>query len=147
LPRAPLSDLEVPATTATEMAALTADIRQNTSKGEPIFVYPTAPLVYVLAERPNPTRFDHLNPGAASAADIQQVLTDLDAANVQVVVVSDFWRTVWGPPGANAPLEAYIDAHFAPVARYGGYRLLTRAAYNAPLARMFAWTRDAGARH
>jgi hypothetical protein len=88
------------------------------------FVYPTSPLLYVLADRPNPTRFDHLNPGAASSDQIRQVIGNLQESGVRLVVVSDFWRSVWGPPGDNAALEAWLDAHFGDVvAQDGAYRV------------------------
>ena len=97
----------------------------RTAPEEPIFVYPTSPLLYVLSQRRNPTRFDHLNPGAASPADIDQVIADIQSSHVPVVVVSDFWEGVWGSPGANAVLETWIDAHYREVARHGAYRVLT----------------------
>jgi hypothetical protein len=123
-----VGDTDQQTQTADELEQTVADIQQRTAEGEPIFVYPTSPLLYVLANRPNPTRFDHLNPGAATSSQIDTVIADLQHANVRVLVVSDFWKDVWGPPGANAPLEAWIDAHFREVARHGAYRVL---AYNA----------------
>jgi 4-amino-4-deoxy-L-arabinose transferase-like glycosyltransferase len=130
-PRVPISaevryaaGLEVPQATATDLQGVVADIQGRTRPGEPIFVYPTSPLLYVLAERPNPTPFDHLNPGAATPAQIQGVIADIEAANVGLVVVSDFWQAVWGPPGANAPLETWLSSHFVEVARDGAYRVL-----------------------
>ncbi|HEV7664237.1 MAG TPA: hypothetical protein VGQ62_11925, partial [Chloroflexota bacterium] len=146
-PRAPVADVEAPAQTAADITAITDEVRRVTAPGEHIFVYPTSPLLYVLADRPNPTPFDHLNPGAASPAQIEQVIADIARANVRLVVVSDFWRTVWGDPGPNAPLETYLASHYNESARYGAYRLLVRPAYNAPLARMFGGMADAGARY
>jgi hypothetical protein len=118
------SDLEVPAPTAADLQGVVADIQLRTQPGEPIFVYPTSPLLYALAERPNPTRFDHLNPGAATPSQIAGIIADLEAAHLRVVVISDFWQTAWGPPGPNAPLEAWLDSRFTEVARYGAYRVL-----------------------
>src|SRR6185295_6108457 len=105
--------------TAADLQGVIADIQQRTQPGEPIFVYPTSPLLYVLADRPNPTRFDHLNPGAANPAEIDQVIADLEHSNVRVIVVSDFWESVWGDPRANSPLEAWIAAHTSEVGRHG----------------------------
>jgi hypothetical protein len=116
--------LDVPQATANDLEGIVADIQQRTQPGEPIFVYPTSPLLYVLAERPNPTRFDHLNPGAATPRQIQGVIADLDTAHVRLVVVSDFWQAVWGPPGPNAPLEDWLAGRFAEVSRYGAYRVM-----------------------
>jgi hypothetical protein len=118
------SDVAVPARTAADLQGVVADIQRRTQPGEPIFVYPSSPLLYALAERPNPTPFDHLNPGSATAAQIDGVIADLEAANVKLVVISDYWQAAWGPPGGNVPLEAWLDRRFAEVARYGAYRVL-----------------------
>ncbi len=117
--------IQVPESTRADLHAVVADIQARSQPTEPIFVYPTSPLLYVLAERANPTRFDHLNPGSADARQIDQIIADLDAAGVRVVVVSDFWVAAWGAPGANAPLETWIRGRFTEVARYGAYRVLT----------------------
>jgi hypothetical protein len=124
-PRLEFADgLEIPAQTATELRGLVADIQNRTGPGEPIFVYPSSPLIYVLAQRPNPTRFDHVNPGAADATQIAQLIADLESSQTSIVVRSDFWERAWGPPGANAALVSWLDAHFTEVARYGTYRVV-----------------------
>ncbi len=127
LPRRPVANVEAPAQTAIDLTGLVGDLRQRTRPGEPIFVYPTSPLIYVLADRANPTRFDHLNPGAATPAQLQQVIDDLEASRVPAVVVSDFWEQAWGEPGPNAALEDWIASHFVEAARYGPYRVLVPA--------------------
>jgi hypothetical protein len=124
LPRTSIEGVSAPTQTANDLQPTLEDIREHTQPGEPIFVYPSSPLVYVLADRPNATRFDHLNPGAASPEQIQQVIADLERADVRLVVISDFWQAAWGEPGANAVLEDWINAHFSEVARHGTYRVL-----------------------
>jgi hypothetical protein len=125
MPRAPIAGVEAPSQTAADLQGLVGDVQQRTGPGEPIFVYPTSPLVYVLADRPNPTRFDHLNPGAGTPAQIQATITSLTAAHVRLVVVSDYWRAAWGPPGANAALESWLASRFPEeVAHHGPYRVL-----------------------
>jgi hypothetical protein len=125
LPRAPIAGVEAPIQTAADLQGVVSDVQQRTAAGEPIFVYPSSPLLYVLTERPNPTRFDHLNPGAASPPQIEQIIADLSMAEVRLVVVSDYWRAVWGPPGPNLRLEAWLnDRYTHEVARYGAYRVL-----------------------
>ncbi len=124
LPRTDVAGVQAPEQTASAIAATVSDIQGLTAPGDPIFVYPTSPLLYVLADRPNPTRFDHLNPGAANASQIEQVIADLERARISTVVVSDFWQSVWGPPGPNAPLEEWLAQHTREVARHGSYRVL-----------------------
>jgi hypothetical protein len=124
-PRAPIAGLDAPSQTAADLDALVTDVQQRTNPGEPIFVYPTSPLVYVLAERRNPTRFDHLNPGAATPAQIQATIAELSADKPRLVVVSEYWRAGWGPPGVNEPLERWLFGTFSvEVARHGPYRVL-----------------------
>jgi hypothetical protein len=123
-PRAAVADVVAPTRSATELSGVLAEIRGRAAPGVPIFVYPSSPLLYALADRPNPTRFDHLYPGAASPEQLDQVIATLNSSPVAVVVISDFWREVWGPPAANAPLEAWIDSNFVEVSRHGAYRVL-----------------------
>jgi hypothetical protein len=98
----------------------------NTTPGEAIFVYPTSPLVYVLADRRNETRFTHLYPGAASPAELNGVIATLDQIPINVVVVSESDLAFWGPPGENAPLEAYLVDNYHQIARFGEYLVLHR---------------------
>ena len=111
---------------ASTLVAVAQFVTANTSPGEAIFVYPTSPLVYVLANRPNPTRFDHLYPGAASALELNRLIQTLDHAPVNLAVVSESDLTFWGPPAGNAPLEAYLVGNYHEIAQFGSYRVLRR---------------------
>jgi hypothetical protein len=93
-----------------------------THPGEPVFVYPTVPLLYVMADRPNPTRFAHLYPGAATSDQLAKVISTLQS--VRVVVVNNTSLAYWGPPGVNQPLETYLTTRYQQVARFGDYRVL-----------------------
>jgi hypothetical protein len=99
-------------------------VRANTAPGEPVLVYPSSPLIYIAADRPNPTRFAHLYPGIASVEQIQQIITALQQQAVRMIVVSDADLAYWGPPSVNQPLEAYIAQNYRDVARFGAYRIL-----------------------
>jgi hypothetical protein len=121
--------LDVPRPTASDLQGIVADIQARTRPGEPIFVYPTSPLLYVAAERPNPTRFSHLYPGAASSEELERLIVTLEAARVRTVVISDGWLFVWWPPGDNAVLEEYLGSHYQDTARFGTYRVLVRRGY------------------
>jgi hypothetical protein len=111
---------------AATLLAAARYVEDNTAPGEPIFVYPSSPLVYVISNRPNPTRFAHLYPGAASPDELNHVIAILADSPVRVVVVSDAALSFWGPPAANAPLETYLGQMYRDVARFGEYRVLTR---------------------
>jgi hypothetical protein len=98
----------------------------NTTPGEPIFVYPTSPLVYVLADRPNETRFTHLYPGSASPPELNRVIATLDQIPINLVVLSESDLAFWGPRSENAPLEAYLAANYHQISRFGEYVVLHR---------------------
>jgi len=111
---------------ATLLAAIRF-VQAHTAPGEPIFVYPSSPLVYVAVERPNPTRFSHLYPGAASPEELQSIIATLERTPVRVVVVSGEELAFWGPPAGNEPLEEYLSQSYGEIARFGPYRVLLRA--------------------
>lgn len=126
-----------PSRTVDDLQGVVAHLRSGTSPGEAVLVYPSSPLLYILAERPNPTRFTHLYPGAATELDLQEIIRVLDRTPVRLVVVSDFWLRAWGEeavrsgarstlPDENRMLEDYIEQHYAEEARYGAYRVLRR---------------------
>jgi hypothetical protein len=121
-----MAGITVPSLEASRLIAAAQYITANTGQGEPIFVYPTAPMLYVLADRPNPTRFAHLYPGAASPAELASVIGALENAPVNLIVVSESQLLFWGKPGQNADLENYLAANYTPVAQFGDYYVLRR---------------------
>jgi hypothetical protein len=100
-------------------------VRGAITPGEPIFVYPISPLIYVLTG-PNPTRFSHLFPGTATDSEILDIIAVLDHTPVRLVVVSDAALAFIGPAHANQPLEDYLATHYRPAAQYGEYRVLVK---------------------
>jgi hypothetical protein len=117
----------VPVGARDEFQPLVAYVRSRTEPGEPILAYPTSPLLYVVTERPNPTRFDHLYPGAATPAEVEEIIAILTETPVRLVAVSDIWESIWGPPGLNAPLEDFLASHYVETARFGHYHVLELA--------------------
>jgi hypothetical protein len=109
-----------------QLRAVAEFVRFTTASGEPIFVYPSSPLLYVLTDRPNPTRYSHLYPGAAPPGELGGVMATLDRVPVRTIVVSDDALAFWGPPGDNAALEDYLAARYEDSTRFGSYRVLTR---------------------
>ena len=118
--------MTVPTLEASRLIAAAQYVIANTRPGEAIFVYPTAPILYVLADRPNPTRFAHLYPGAATPAELDKVIAALQSAPVNLVVVSESQLLFWGKPAQNTVLEDYLAANYAPVAQFGDYYVLRR---------------------
>ena len=111
---------------ASTIQAVVEFVESNTLPGEPIFVYPSSPMVYVMANRPNPTRFGHLYPGAASIDELRRVMSILDQTPVRVVVVSYSELSFWGPPAQNEALEAYLSLSYHEAARFREYRVFVR---------------------
>jgi hypothetical protein len=111
---------------AMKLQAIAAFVAANTAPGEPIFVYPSSPLLYILTERPNPTRFAHLYPGAASSQELEQVISTLNQAPVRLVIVSYASLSFWGPPAQNQPLETYLSQNYRVRARFGDHRVFMR---------------------
>lgn len=130
-----LEGVWAPARSVDDVERTVAEIRARTAPGEPIFVYPSSPLLYVAADRPNPTRFAHLYPGAATPAELAEVQRILAETPVRLVVISDFWLRAWSEeavlsgartslPEENRGLEAFLAAAYREVARVGAYRIL-----------------------
>lgn len=109
------------------LVAVAQHVRATTAPDEPIFVYPSSPLLYVMTERSNPTRYAHLYPGAASADDLRGIIAALGEIPVRVVIVSAAALSFWGPPAANQPLEDYLARSYTEVARFGEYRVLGKS--------------------
>ena len=115
--------------------------RSRTRPGEPIYVATRradlvtagAPLLYVLAERPNPTRYDIAAPGVVTTAPVQrEIVHDIQRARVRTVIR-------WTAPASAAPepnragessgvtfLDDFLAAAYRRVARFGDYVLLER---------------------
>jgi hypothetical protein len=96
----------------------------HTAPGEPIFVFPVAPMFYFLADRPNPTRYNHLQPGVADEAAQAQIIDQL--AEVRFVVWDHIGVHEWGTREAYATLNDYVWHCFAPVQDVPPFTLLQR---------------------
>ncbi len=126
---------------ARALAALRREVNRLTRPGEPIFVadprhdvvHVGDPLLYVILDRPNPTRYDVMQPGLVTTASVQrEIVASLERSHTRVVVR-------WLDPRALAAehdgsdvsshvfiLDRYLEQHFRPVARYGVYQVLVR---------------------
>jgi hypothetical protein len=116
----------VPRLSGGDMHNVVAYLDAGTPPGSPIFVYPVAPLLYFLADRPNPTPFDHFLPGTLTSSDFDQVIADLQAARPRYVVWDDFGVHAWQTDPANRPLSDYIWSCYHEVAAFHPYLVLER---------------------
>jgi len=99
-------------------------IERETRSTDPIFVYPYVPMLYVLTDRENPTRYDGIFPHAlADAREQERVVRDLESGGVRLIVVDE--GTPLGIPSDNpwpgfAPvLEQYLQQQYLRSADYG----------------------------
>jgi len=87
----------------------------NVAAGEKILVYPYLPLYYYLTDTSAPTRYEYFQPGMHTPQQAEEMLRDITAARVPVVLFeSSFWEkipTSW--PGT--PLSAIVRD---PIANY-----------------------------
>ena len=127
---------------ARSLAALEHAVARLTRPGEPIFVadprhdvvHVGDPLLYIILDHPNPTRYDVMQPGLVTSAPVQrEIVASLERSRTRVVIR-------WLDPRASAPehngsdvsshvfiLDRYLAEHFRPVARFGVYQLLVRS--------------------
>jgi hypothetical protein len=133
---------------AQALGALEAELGRIAAPGEPIFVTPprtdkvTAgdPLLYVVTGHPNPTRYDVMQPGLVTTAPVQnEIVASLRRSRTRVVVRWLDPRAEQNEPNGSSRssgvriLDDYLEAHYAPVARYGDYQvLLARRAGRRP---------------
>jgi hypothetical protein len=118
-------------------------VRERVPPGRPIYVATRRsdlvtsghPLFYVLAERPNPTRYDIQAPGVVTTAPVQrEIVRDLERSRTPLVVR-------WTAPLTAAPepneggestgvtiLDDYLRRAYRPEARYGDFLILRRGA-------------------
>jgi len=131
--------VRVPEADAEALEATARFVSARVPPGAPIFVANPRhdlvrvgdPLLYVLLERPNPTRYDAMTPGVVTTARVQrEIVADLRSASPALVVR-------WVDPTASRPepnragrssgvriLDAFLETAYRPVARFGDYQLL-----------------------
>ena len=109
--------------------------------GEPIYVAPrrsdlvTAgnPLLYVLADRPNPTRYDIQAPGVVTSEPVQrEIVADLRRTRPRVIVRDTSPVTAAREPNAAGRssgvtlLDDYIASAYREAERHGALVVLVR---------------------
>ena len=116
----------MPVTTAYDTRGVVDFVRGNTAPGAPLFVYPAAPLLNFLAERPNPTRFEHFLPGTLTQSGFELAIAELEQARPRYVIWDHRGVVVWGTDPANRPLSDYLWTCYQQVAAFNLYLVLER---------------------
>jgi hypothetical protein len=114
---------------ASKYQRLAGYFRQHSRADDLIFVYPAAPLLYYLLDRPNATRFNHVLPGLLSAAEEREAIERLSSVPASYVVWDSFGADYWGRPGVYQHLTDYIWDNYAPVESIGGFEVMRRKAH------------------
>jgi hypothetical protein len=123
LDRAPVL---VPDNVADGVGGAVRYVQAGTPPGAPFFAYPVDPLFNFLADRPNPTRFNHFIAYALTPADMQEVIGDLERAKPRYILW-DHGGVVYFETGlTNRPLSDYIWGCYQQVANFTPYLILER---------------------
>lgn len=132
--------VSVPAQQAVPLDQAVSYIRSKTAPGEPIYVVGRradittagAPLIYLLAERQNPTRYDIAAPGVLTSAPVQrEIVADLERSQPRLIVRWDSPVTAAPEPNLAGKssgvriLDSYIAAHYRETVRYGDWVVLS----------------------
>jgi hypothetical protein len=131
--------VKAPPAEARALEEVVGFVQRRVPPGRPLFVANPRhdlvragnPLVYVLADRPNPTRYDVMQPGVVTTPGVQrEIVSDLRESRTELVVR-------WLSPVASEPepngagrssgvriLDRYLARRYRPVARFGSYQVL-----------------------
>jgi hypothetical protein len=134
--------VQAPRAEARALSSLTRYVRARVPPGRPVFVANPrydlvtagAPLVYVLLDRPNPTRYDVMQPGVVTTAAVQrEMIRDLERSRPRLIVR-------WLSPVADHPepngagrssgvrlLDRYLARRYQDVRHFGDYAVLRRS--------------------
>ena len=137
---APAADgVRAEARIAIPLGQAVAQARRLTAPGEPIYVLGRradittagAPLFYVLAERPNPTRYDIAAPGVVTSAPVQrEIVSDLATVRPGAIVRWDSPVTAAPEPNRSGRssgvrlLDTWIAANYREDSRFGNWVIL-----------------------
>jgi hypothetical protein len=95
-------------------------VQEHVAAGEKILVYPYLPLYYYLTDTFSPTRYEYFQPGMHTPQQAQEMLSELAAARVPVVLFeASFWEkipTSWPGTPVTAivrdPVADYIQREY-----------------------------------
>jgi hypothetical protein len=121
------------------LRALVPFVRARVPPGDPVFVanprfdlvHAGDPVLNVILDRPNPTRYDVMQPGVVTTAKVQREMVRELGSTRLVVVWHDARATLRedNPAGRSSGvhiLDAYLRTAFRPAARFGVYEVRLR---------------------
>jgi len=134
---------------AEQINDLVGEVQRRVPEGEPIFVAPGLAMYYFLADRPNPTRYPLILPGAL---DEEEAIRELDASRVRFALIADYAFEKFTFEFVAPRVWEHVQRSFGPVA--GAERskypfppyLLERGAHEAaPIAEVLRAPAEGGA--
>ncbi|QAY69005.1 hypothetical protein [Xylanimonas protaetiae] len=122
----PFQDAAPPASSPADVGALLAAVDAHAAPGAPILVLPTSPLLYPLTGRPNPTRYDYLDPVYTTPQVDAELAADVRSGRIALVVLTT--ATFPGTDLTAADLApgtvAAVHERYEAVATVNGFTLL-----------------------
>lgn len=94
-----------------QIMGLVDEIHRRVPAGEPIFAAPALPMYYFLADRPNPTRFPLILPGALDEGEVIQTLV---AKRVRYAVSADVAFEEFAFEAVAPRVWTYMERTFGP---------------------------------
>jgi hypothetical protein len=140
VPASVADGVQTTAADARDLRGLLAAVDRLSCPGDPILVAPPRfdqvtvgnPLLYVLADRTNPTRYDVMQPGIVTTEQVQrEMIADRERARPALVVRGEDPRAKAQEPNGSADssgvtlLDDWIAAHYPRAQHFGRYVLLT----------------------
>ncbi len=138
---APADGVRAAAAEREDLERAVAALQARVPAGEPTYVATRrsdlvtsgSPLLYVLAERPNPTRYDIQAPGVVTSLPVQREIVAALERTRPAAIVSDT-DPITAAPEPNLAgrssgvrvLDDYLERAYAPGPRYGRYLVLER---------------------
>jgi hypothetical protein len=118
--------VQVPEHIASSVRGVVLYVQSGLPPDAPLFVYPVNPLFNFLADRPNPTRFNHFIAGALTPSDLDEVIRDLNRAKPRFIVWDHGGATYFKTDLTNRRLSDYIWNCYSQVANFTPYLILER---------------------
>lgn len=109
--------LVVDPATAKYVTVLNDFISTHTQKNDFIFVYPFSPMLYVLLDRQNPTRFANTLPGYLTQSEEKQTIHALQDKHVAYVIAAGNYKN-------KTLLSLWMQQHTVPILETSGTTIL-----------------------
>jgi hypothetical protein len=108
---------------AQPLDAVVKELQEQTSPGEPIFVFPATPMIYYLADRPNATRYNHLLPGLMTLDEEHAVIQQIIDRSVRIVVFEPAFEFLWLRETDYPELRYFLRTEFELSSQIGPYEI------------------------